>query len=424
MVDGLTSSTNNQAPVVGDGFSLGESFIERSYQSCHQNPSGSTQTWDQCWSSNNQLSMSLNGQMTTLVQDDTTGVWHPQNDADEKVEYLTGATNGAQKGEYWRVTTDDGTQYTFGLNQLPGWASGDAVTNSVLTEPVYATASGQPCYNATWSNSWCQQGYRWMLDYVKDTHGDVTSYFYTPSTNYYSRDLGSTANTPYIRDVALAKIQYGQRDGSVYSTSPAGQVLFSYDGRCNTSSTGCATSTLTSSTASSWPDVPFDQNCANGAACSSQGPSYWSENELTGIQTQALVGTTETDVDSWAFEYSFPATGDSTTPSLWLSTLTRTGQDTSAGGSSAPISMPPISFSGEPLSNRVNLTDGYSPITRYRLNTITTESGGIISVDYSSAACGSSTPSDPSQNTQLCYPAYWTPSGATARSRTGSTSTL
>ncbi|WP_416974090.1 RHS repeat-associated core domain-containing protein [Streptomyces sp. 4F14] len=413
-VDGLTSSTNNQASAVGDGFSLPSNYIERSYGSCHDNPAGSTRTWDNCWSSDNQLTLSLNGTTTTLVKDDTTGAYRAQGDSDERVERLTGATNGAQSGEYFRVTTSNGTQYTFGLNQLPGWASGNTATNSVLTEPVYATASGQPCYNATWANSWCQQGYRWMLDYVKDTHGDVMSYFYTPTTGHYARNLGKTADTPYVRDAALAKIQYGQRDGSVYSTSPAAQVTFTYNGRCNTSATGCATSTLTSSTASKWPDVPFDLDCASGATCSSNSPTFWSENELTGIQTQALVGTTETNVDAWAFTYSFPATGDATTPSLWLNSVTRTGQDTSGGGSTAALAMPKVTFSGTPLSNRVDLTDGYPPITRYRLNTITTESGGIISVGYTAPACGGGTPSDASQNTKLCYPGYWTPTGQTS----------
>ena len=413
-VDGLTSSTNNQASIVGDGFSLPQSYIERSYQSCHQNPSGTTKTWDNCWSSDNQLTLSLNGSTTRIIKDDSTGTYRAQGDTDEKIQYLTGASNGAQNGEYFRVTTSDGTQYTFGLNHLPGYASGDATTNSVLTEPVYATASGQPCYNATFSSSWCQQGYRWMLDYVKDTHGDAMSYFYTDDTNYYARDLGSTANTPYTRDARLTKIQYGQRDGSVYSTSPTAQITFTYNGRCKTASTGCAVSTLSSSTASNWPDVPYDLNCANGASCTSQSPTFWSEYELTGIQTQALVGTTETNVDSWAFTYAFPATGDATTPSLWLSSIVHTGQDTSAGGSSGSISTAPVTFSGTPLSNRVNLTDGYPPITRYRLNTITTETGEIISVGYSAPACGSSTPSDDSQNTSLCFPSYWTPSGLTS----------
>ncbi|NED32461.1 RHS repeat-associated core domain-containing protein, partial [Streptomyces sp. SID8499] len=413
-VDGLTSSTNNQASVVGDGFSLPESYIERSYQSCHQNPAGTTKTWDNCWSENNQLTLSLNGTTTRIIKDDTTGTYRAQGDTDEKIQYLTGASNGVQSGEYFRVTTPNGTQYTFGLNHLPGYASGDTATNSVLTEPVYATASGQPCYNASFSSSWCQQGYRWMLDYVKDTHGDVMSYFYSDDTNYYARDLGSTANTPYTRDARLTKIQYGQRDGSVYSTSPAAQVAFTYNGRCKTAATGCAVSSLSSSTTANWPDVPYDLNCANGASCTSQSPSFWSEYELTGVQTQALTGTAEKNVDSWAFTYAFPPTGDATTPSLWLSSVVHTGQDTSAGGSSGPLSTAPVTFSGTPLSNRVDLTDGYPPITRYRLNTVTTETGEIISVGYSAPACGSSTPADDSQNTSLCFPSYWTPSGLTA----------
>ncbi|MFR0359252.1 RHS repeat-associated core domain-containing protein [Streptomyces sediminimaris] len=413
-VDGLTSSTNNQASPVGDGFSLGRNFIERSYQSCHENPTGTTKTWDRCWSGTNQMVLSLNGRSSTLIKDDLTGAWHPRDDSNEKVEYLTGATNGAHNGEYWRVTTDDGTQYTFGLNRLPGFAGGDATTDSVQTEPVYATSSGQPCYNSTFADSWCQQAYRWNLDYVTDTHGDAISFFYTRHTGYYARDLGSTANTPYTRDAEPAKIEYGQRDGSVYSTTPAAQVLFTYNGRCNTSSTGCSTSTLSSSTASSWPDVPYDLHCAQNASCTVNSPSFWSEEELTGIQTQALVGTTEQDVDQWAMTYSFPATGDSTTPSLWLDSITRTGQDISAGGSSSPITLPSVTFSGTPLSNRVNTTDGYAPITRYRLNKIETETGELINVGYSSPDCASGTPSDPSQNTTRCYPSYWTPSGTTS----------
>ncbi|MEU6480315.1 hypothetical protein ABZ858_26210 [Streptomyces sp. NPDC047017] len=413
-VDGLTSSTNNQASIVGDGFSLPESYIERSYQSCHQNPSGTTKTWDNCWSGDNQLTLSLNGTTTRVIKDDTTGTYRAQGDTGEKIQYLTGATNGAQRGEYFRVTTANGTQYTFGLDHLPGYASGDTATNSVLTEPVYATASGQPCYNAAFSSSWCQQGYRWMLDYVKDTHGDAMSYFYSDDTNYYARDLGSTANTPYIRDARLTKIQYGQRDGYVYSTSPAAQVTFSYNGRCKTAPTGCAASSLSSSTTANWPDVPYDLNCANGASCTSQSPSFWCTYELTGVQTQALTGTAEKNVDSWAFTYAFPPTGDATTPSLWLSSIVHTGQDTGACGSSRSLSTAPVTFSGTPLSNRADLTDRYPPITRYRLNTVTTETGEIISVGYSAPACGSSTPADDSQNTSLCFPSYWTPSGRTA----------
>jgi RHS repeat-associated protein len=409
--DGLTSSTNNQASVVGDGWQLPQSYVERSYQSCHQNPAGTTQTWDNCWSASNTLTLSLNGSTSTLIKDDTTGAYHPADDSSERVQYKTGAVNGAQNGEYFVVTTTDGTQYYFGLGELPGWASGDAATNSVFTEPVYATASGQPCYNATFASSWCQQAYRWNLDYVVDTHSNAVSYFYNTETNYYARDLGSTANTSYIRGGYLSKIQYGQRAGAVYTSTPAAQVLFTVNGRCDTSPAGCATSTLTSSTQLHWPDVPYDLNCANGAACSTQSPTFWSEYELTAIQTEALVGSTQTKADSFALTYSFPATGDSTKPSLWLSTVTRTGQDAGGGGSSSPIILPPVTFTGTGLANRVNLTDGYPPITRHRLNTIITETGEVVSVGYSLALCPTCTPADDSTNTTLAYPDWWTPGG-------------
>ncbi|MFJ3648388.1 polymorphic toxin-type HINT domain-containing protein [Streptomyces murinus] len=411
--DGLTSSTNNQASVIGDGFDYSPGFIERSYQSCDQNPAGTTKTNDNCWSDENTLTMSLGGSASPLVKDDTTGDWHPQNDAGERVQLKTGAPNGDNDGEYWVVTTDDGTQYYFGLDQLPGYASGDTATDSVWTEPVYATASGQPCYNATFADSWCQQAYRWNLDYVVDTHKDALSYWYAKDTAYYARDKGTTANTPYTRDGYLTKITYGQRDGSVYSTSPAAQVLFTVKGRCNTSTTGCDTSTLSTSTASNWPDVPYDLYCAQNATCSVTSPTFWSEEELTGIQTQVLEGTTETNVDSFALTHTFPATGDATTPALWLSSITRTGQDTGGGGPITPVSMPPLTLTGTPLSNRVDVTDGYPPITRQRLNTITTETGETIDVAYASAACGSATPSDDSTNAKLCYPAYWVPTGQT-----------
>src|SRR5439155_1213900 len=94
-VDGLTSATNNQASLIGDGWDYSPGYVERSYQSCHENPAGPTRTWDTCWSPDNQLTLSLNGASTLLVKDDATGVYHPDNDANEKVEYLTGAANGA-----------------------------------------------------------------------------------------------------------------------------------------------------------------------------------------------------------------------------------------------------------------------------------------------------------------------------------------
>jgi RHS repeat-associated protein len=409
--DGLTSSTNDQASWLGDGWSYSPGFVERSFQSCGQNPAGPTHTGDNCWSTNNTLTLSLNGQSAQLIFDDTSKTWHPQADSDEQVTDVASSTvlNGAQNGEYFVVTTDNGTKYYFGRNQLPGYQSGssDPTTNSVWTEPVYFTApvDGQNCYNATFASSWCQEAYRWNLDYVVDTHSDVISYFYNTEANNYAADNGSTATASYIRGGYLAKIQYGQRDGHVYDTQPAAQVVFTSTGRCQTAP--CDPSTISSSTASNWPDVPADLVCAYQAACDATSPSFWTGYTLQTIQTDALVGTTETPVDSWTLQHSFPATNDTTTPALWLDSIQHSGLDTTAGGSSSQIDLPTVTFKGENLTNRVNLRDGISPLTRQRLETITTETGETIQVDYSSPACGQGTPSDPSLNTTLCYPDYW-----------------
>ena len=422
-VDGLTSATNNQASWIGDGWNYSPGSIVRSFQSCSQDSSAPTKTGDQCWSPTNTLTMSFNGSSTNLIADGTDAngnpVYRAEDDSDERIQDLSGATNGAQGGEYFDVTTTDGTQYFFGLNQLHGYQSdaNDATTNSVWTEPVYSPTSGQPCYQSDFSKSWCQQAYQWNLDYVEDTHGDVVSYFYNTESNYYATDNGSTANASYMRGGYLARIQYGQRDTEVYSTQPAAEVVFTAAGRCDLAT--CDPSTLSSSTATDWQDVPYDLNCASGAACQSQSPTFWSEYELSTIETEALVGSTETPVDSWSLTHSFPPTGEppakspytNTTPSLWLDTIQHTGLDTTAGASNS-ITLPTMTFTPTARANRVDFNNGYPPITRQRMAQVTTETGETIAVSYSAPACGASTP-DPSANTALCYPAYWTPAGQT-----------
>jgi RHS repeat-associated protein len=394
-VDGLTSSTNDQASSIGDGWDYEPGYVERDYASCETEPPGAT-NWkaasgDACWSSDDTLTLSLNGQNTTLVQDASTGAWHPEVDNGEKVSYDTGTSNGTSDGGYWVITTTDGTSYYFGMNELPGYASGDSATNSTWTEPVYATSSGQACYNATFASSKCEQAWRWNLDYVTDPHGNAVAYFYNTETNYYAEDNGTTANGAYTQGGALSKIEYGLRAGAVYGTTPAAEVTF------------------TSGT--SRTDVPSDLACASGASCDVNSPTFWNNYELNTITTDALDGSSLDEVDSWSLAHTYPNSGDTTTsPSLWLSSITRTGEDGTA------VSLPPVKFAGTPLPNRIettaDLNDGYSIITRYRLTSITNETGGVTAVNYlaPSGGCTSGDLPAPDDNTLLCYPDYWQPS--------------
>ncbi|TKT10859.1 RHS repeat-associated core domain-containing protein [Streptomyces galbus] len=415
-VDGRTSSTNAQSSWIGDGWDYAPGFVERSYLGCADDAAGGTpKTADECWSDNaDTLTLSLNGASNTLVHDDTTHSWHAQGDNGEKIDIKTDTVNGDNDNEYFVVTTADGTRYYFGLNRLPGWTSGGATTNSVFTAPVYGNDSGEPCHGSTFADSWCQQGYRWNLDYVVDPHGNAISYWYTPETNYYGRD-NATSPTPYTRGGYLSEIHYGQLAGKVYdSTAPAAaKVFFDTAERCLADSAfDCAASKMTTANAAHWPDVPVDQVCASSGTCANHGPAFFSTRRLTSIRTQVLVGTAYQNVDSWSLAHTFPSTGDTTTPSMWLSSLTRTGKDDGS------LALPPVRFDGQALANRVDGLDGYQPITRYRLTKITTESGGLITVNYSSPQCHRAgtqvLPSSPDANTYRCYPQYWTPPGQTS----------
>jgi hypothetical protein len=175
-VDGRTGTSNNQGGWVGDGWDSWPGFIERHYASCaDDNPTH--QTGDQCWFSDN-ATLSLNGHAGELIQNGN--VWHLKNDDGTRVVRLTdsGRGNGDNDNEYWQVTTTDGTQYFFGYHKLPGWVAGNQVTDSTWTVPVYGNNPGEPCHNTTFATSWCQQAWRWNLDYVVDPHQNTMAYFY------------------------------------------------------------------------------------------------------------------------------------------------------------------------------------------------------------------------------------------------------
>ena len=73
-VDGRVASTNNQFGMVGEGFTLSsDSFIERTYPDCADDPEGAIAgKFDECWAGQ-VVTMSLDGTSTQLVLDDSTG---------------------------------------------------------------------------------------------------------------------------------------------------------------------------------------------------------------------------------------------------------------------------------------------------------------------------------------------------------------
>ncbi len=413
-VDGRVASTNNQFGMVGEGFTLSsDSYIERSYADCADDPEGAiTGKGDACWAGQ-VVTMSLDGRSTPLVLDDSANTWHEQNDAGDRVQYLTGTDadtgNGTHDDGYWVVTTPDGTQYFFGKNKGPGWAAGDPVTNSAFTEPVYGAHSGDPCFSSSgFGSSSCPQAWRWNLDFVIDTNGNTQAYYYHQETNYYGAN-GGTTGVQYVRGGYLTRIDYGLREeaGSVYGTANAPQqVVFNADQRCIPTSTfTCTAAQFTSANAANWPDTPFDQQCASGATCTNHGPTFWSQLRIDKITTQYWNGTKYVPVDQYLLGQGFSAEGD---PELILNSITHTGF--AASGTS--LAVPPVQLSYQLMDNRIPGYNDQPGMAHWRLTNIETETGELISVTYSSECTVAQIPADPSSNNSLCYPVKWTQFGA------------
>ncbi|MDX3244808.1 polymorphic toxin-type HINT domain-containing protein [Streptomyces sp. ME18-1-4] len=423
-VDGRTASTNAQSSWIAEGWDYEPGYIERRFRSCsddkdpikddkgvEQKPNNSGDSGDLCWGSDHVV-MSLGGNTTELVKKDGTDDWRPADDDGSRLQRKTGAANGAKDGEHWVLTTTDGTQYHFGLNKLPNAPDG-TVTNSALTVPVFGNHPGEPCHATAFIDSDCAQAYRWNLDYVVDPLGDAMTLWWTKETNFYGQNMKADQQISYTRSAQLARIDYGLRSDKLFGVHPAGRVAFTTAERCIPTATfDCAEAKRTAANAKNWPDAPLDQECASGAKCTDKySPTFWTTKRLTKITTSVLSGSALKTVDSWALEQSYPATGDGTSPALWLDAIARTGH-----GAGATAAMPKVTFAGIQLDNRVDKVEGLPPFSRYRVHAIDTETGGRIGVTYSARDCQAlepkRMPASPESNTMRCFPQYWTPKGA------------
>ncbi|MGW5003475.1 polymorphic toxin-type HINT domain-containing protein [Streptomyces hydrogenans] len=408
-IDGRTATTNNQGTSVGEGFSLTESYIERSYGSCDDD--GQTDVFDLCWKYDN-AQLVLNGKSSRLVKDTATGAWRLADDDASTVTRSIGADNKDDDGEYWTVTTGDGTKYVFGLDKLDGATT--ERTNSTWTVPVFGDDTGEPGYTggSTFADRALTQAWRWNLDYVEDVHGNASTYWYAKDENYYKKNKATTANASYDRGGYPREIKYGLRKGALFTDDADAKVTFVYAERCDD---GLDCSSLTKETSDNWPDVPFDAICSSGDdECLASSPAFFSRKRLTGVNTYSWNATTSTHdpVDSWVLTQKYldgGDIGDTSDHVLTLQSITRTGK---AGATS--IGLDPITFTYQTRPNRVDGTDDILPLTRHRISTITSETGAITTVTLSSPECVRSQVMGAAEdtNTRSCYPQYWNINGA------------
>ncbi len=418
-VDGRTSTTNNQASWVGDGWDYHPGFIERTYRSCADDKTGSNttkDTGDLCWGSENAV-MSLNGTTVPLVKDNTTGVWKPVSDNGTRVEQKFGADNGDDNGEYWLVTTPDGSKYHFGLNRLPGWASGNPTTDSVFTVPVFGNQATEPCHQAAYENSACTQAWRWNLDYVEDTHANAMALYWKQEKNHYAQAGKTDQPKAYVRGGWLDRIEYGLRSDSVYSRPAPAKVTFVVDERClRTPEFDCSDAKFTkhSTDGLHWPDVPVDSLCKDTGKCYMAGPTFWTRKWLATIRTEVATasgGNTYRPIDSFELKHNFLDSRVDTNPPAWLDSIRRTGH----ADDGAIASLPPVTFHANAVNmpnRQTGLGDPRPPFVRLRVEKIFTETGGGITVTYSTpdpvCSPGATKPL-PEANTSRCFPAYWAP---------------
>lgn len=454
-VDGHTSSTNNQASWIGDGWDYNAGAITRTYANCRQDSkkAGSNnsthRTADLCWGSQN-ATLSLGGLTTELVWDATRGKWFTANGDGSTVQRIKGEAtgNGAKDGEYWVVTTKDGTKYHFGKNKLPGWddhgtAADDPTTNSVLTVPVYGNHSDEDCYKGPtttdWTNSYCTQGWRWALDYVEDVHGNAMSLWWQKDQNYYARNFNFKSPVAYDRDGWLDHIDYGQRSNSIFTTAAPARVGFAVKERCYTvDDVTCSEDNFKSKDPRNyrpWFDTPADLRCESGKKCWNAGPSFWTRKRLDKITTSAQRRTDTAArqvVDEYQLKQSFAKLLTGPNTALWLESVQRTGYARN-GSTDASVTLNTVRFepNAEDMPNRVKAVHASRPgFSRLRIGRVVNEYGGETVVNYKKidgdcltgdlplldqrsdetpAQAMARLQSQLKTNNRLCYPSFWNP---------------
>lgn len=392
-VDGRTSATNNQPSWTGDGWDLNPGFVERTYGACAADETGAHHdTADLCWRSDNATAaFGAGGGM--LIRDDATGTWRQKADDGARIQRLTGAGNGDDNGEYWKITTVDGTQYFFGSRPAAG---------STWTVPVFGDDAGEPCHGSTFAASRCAQAWRWNLDKIVDRNGNAIEFTYRTETNSYGANQRDAA-VPYVRGGHLWRIDYGLH--TEVAGAPAARVEFAVEDRC------VPGSTCTFDRPENWPDTPVDARCVADVCADHHAPTFWTTKRLASVTTRVRQDGTWTDVDRWTLGHLYPDPGDGEKAALWLKSITHTGL---VGGQEE---LEPVTFEGAPMPNRVFQEDHLSPLSRYRVTGVVSESGGTIDVQYAEPDCvpGQSMPVHAHTNHLRCFPVTWSRPGHAER---------
>ena len=140
---------------LGNGWSLNEYYILRDVNFTPNDIS------------DDRFVLIFDGQSHKLIYSETDGFYHTEIETYMKIQKVSGGSN--QKGEYWTVTTKDGTLYRF------GYTSDSELLNSV-TGRDYVT--------------------KWKLDQIKDVNGNLIVY------NYVKNPVAGEVGTSYLNNIS------------------------------------------------------------------------------------------------------------------------------------------------------------------------------------------------------------------------------
>src|SRR5690606_15061114 len=121
-----------------------------------------------------------------------------------------------------------------------------------------------------------------------------------------------------------------------------------------------------------WPDVPWDKDCRTAPCTDKLAPVFFNTKRLTKVTSRIWGGSGYSDVESWTLTHEFKAPSVEGSASLWLKQIVHAGH---VGGT---VTEPPVRFTGVELANRANVLAGAPIFSRWRIQTIRTESGADI----------------------------------------------
>ncbi|MFV2104630.1 polymorphic toxin-type HINT domain-containing protein [Micromonospora sp. LOL_024] len=428
-VDGMTHGTNNQSGPAGLGWSYSPGYVERMYKPCRTHPT------EMCWESPDgedgeaatndvaasHITISLQGQSTQIVKT-TAGVWKPVDDLGWRVEFLSG---GAESDGYWKVWTQDGTEYRFGYER-----------ESVWKMSFLGDEDGEPCHDVYPAS--CRDPWRWNLDRVRDANENETYLHWTRETNHYKRALSGSI-LEYERGGYLSSIEYA-KNVTEAGAIPVGKVVFGWAHRCvertteedpfNNEPPSCPS---LSSNPTSYPDVPGDLICGS-SSCGNYTQSFFTArilDRVTSYQWNAGTGAWN-NVGRVQLRYKVLNPPGITDQVFILDYIRPIGL---IGADANKIDMPPVNFDyvdGVQPSYRDGRVDydetglGVSAMRMPRLLVVRNGLGGRTEVTYGNQKPCPQGGSDQSGfnswhngkqgnwdvNTEDCYPIFHSPPGA------------